>query len=201
MSLLRASEPSHDELFAAVGVARSRGVGNDDAPLDDLAALLWAAQHGSPESQEEDPCDADKIEYILRLAVSRLGGKSARTLEALLGLSRQTRSRTVKFRREEAAKLYGKSRDTFRVHFEPSLLMAVATHLRVLVDERRLAVREAQLTKLLRTYSDSHEATPLEDEESLETEEPPYPFAPFISQDMIEEVFEEKRRETYLQLF
>jgi hypothetical protein len=136
----RAREPSHDELFADVVIARHRGVGNVEAPLDDLAALRWAARNGCPASHDEDLIDdAERIEYILRLAVSRLGGKSAQAIEALLGLSMQTRGRTVRFRRGVAAELYGKSRDTFRSHFETSLLMAVATHLRVLVDERRLA--------------------------------------------------------------
>jgi len=154
----RAREPSHDELFANMAEVRSRGVGNVEAPLDDLPALRWAARNGCPASHDEYLTDAEKIEYILRLAVSRLRGKSAQAIEALLGLSRQTRGRTVGFRRGEAVKLYGKSRETFRVRFETPLLMAVTTNLRLLVDERRLAIREARLPTFSNNDKDPSES-------------------------------------------
>jgi hypothetical protein len=182
----RAPEPSHDELFEDVAEVRSRGVGNDEKPLVDLAALLWAARNASPESQVGEEIDnADKIEYALRLAVSRLGGKSAQATEALLGLSEQTRGRTPGFRRKEAARLYGKPRETFRVRFETPLLMAVATYLRVLVDERRLADVRTELRALLMKNPDLPTPSLLDLDDDWETNGPGYPFEPLLTDEIL----------------
>lgn len=199
---IREPEPSHDALFEDVAEVRSRGVGNEQEPLTDLAALRWAARNASPESQDEEEIDdADKIEYALRLAVSRLGGKSAQATEALLGLSKQTRGHTPGVRRGEAVKIYGRSRETFRVRFETPLLMAVATNLRALVDERRLADVRAELRALLTKNQDLPTPSLLDLDDDWETEGPGYPFEPLISEEQIAEIFEKQRRETYLQLF
>jgi hypothetical protein len=190
----RAREPSHDELFANVAIARSRGVGNVEAPLDDLAALLWAARNGCPASHDEDLIDdAERIEYVLRLAVSRLGGKSAQAIEALLGLSMQTRGRTVRFRRGVAAELYGKSRDTFRTHFETSLLMAVVTNLLTLVDERRLATLKAKLLPLSKDDENSPKPSVLDLDDDWENE-PAFPFEPIFSADDTVKMGEKQKR-------
>jgi hypothetical protein len=190
----RAPEPSHDELFEDVAEVRSRGVGNEEKPLVDLAALLWAARNASPEGQnEEEIDDADKIEYTLRLAVSRLGGKSAQAIEALLGLSKQTRGRTIGFRRGEAVKLYGKSRETFRVRFETPLLMAVATYLRVLVDERRLADVRAELRALLTKNQDLPTPSLLNLDDDWETDGPGYPFRPLLTDEVLRMVKKPQR--------
>jgi hypothetical protein len=197
--IIRAPEPTHEELFEDVAKARSRGVGNREKPLTSLPALLWAARIIGGDEPEID--DDEKIEYALRLAVARIGGKSARAMEALLGLSQQTRGLSAGTRRKKAVEIFERSHETFRVRFETPLLMAIATYLRVLVDERCLADREAELMIRLRAFGDSPEPQALESDEDWGTDGPGPPFIPFISQEELAELLEKRHRETYLQLF
>ena len=187
-----------DSLHTDVGKARTRGVGNVEKPLVDLPALLWAARIiGGDEPEIEDD---DKIEYALRLAVARLGGQSALAIEALFGLSQLTRDRSTGIRRGSAAKIYGKKPEYFRAHFEMPLLMALATNLRVLVDERRLADVRAELQALLTKNQDLPTPSLLDLDEDWE-DEPVLPWQPLISSEDVAKMMEKQRRETYLQLF
>ena len=197
----RAPEPSHDELFADMLEVRSRGVGNEEKPLDDLAALRWAAKNGCPASHDGDLIDeAEKIEYVLGLAVSRLGGKSAQAIQARLGLSSQTRGRSPGLRCREAIKIFERSEDAFRTRFEIPLLMAVATYLRVLVDERCLAIREAELLTRLKHNENSPKPAVRGIDDDWENE-PAFPWEPLISPDEIAKIMDKQQKETFLQLF
>jgi hypothetical protein len=189
----RVRDPSHDELFEDVVKVRRRGVGNVEAPLDDLAALLWAAQNGCPASYDEDAIDDDeRIEYVLRLAVSRLGGKSAQAIEALLGLSHQTRGHSPGWRRGEAAKRYGKSSETFRVRFETPLLMTVTTYLHLLVAERRLTNREELLKASSKGKKDTSNKSLPDDFYDDGDDEVGYPIGPLFTVEQLAKLANKK---------
>jgi hypothetical protein len=132
------AHPEHDKLYKELGTVRTRGFGNLADRLADLKGLVGVARVVGVGAN-----DTDKIEDAVRQAVRRLGGIGTASMEALFGMGAKTRSLNVTERRTKAAELYDyKSYELFRTRFEPSLLMFVATYLRVLVDERRLAERE-----------------------------------------------------------
>jgi hypothetical protein len=129
--------PSHDQLYREVGLVRTRGPASLAEERSDLPGLLIVANVISSGTN-----DASKIEDALRGAALRLGGIGTPAVEMLLGLTSDTRSLSVTERRTRAAAAYNyKTYEVFRTRFEPSLLMFVATYLRVLVDERHLAER------------------------------------------------------------
>jgi hypothetical protein len=132
------TEPDHHQLYQEIGIVRTRGFGNLVEVASDLPGLRSVARVIGSGTD-----DAGKIEDAIRQAVQRLGSKGTSAIEALLGMTPTTRGEKVEPRRERAAKLYDhKSYELFRTRFEPSLLMFVATYLRVLTDERHLAKRE-----------------------------------------------------------
>jgi hypothetical protein len=129
------ADPRHQALYEALVEVRTRGISNPSKPLQDVEALLTVARVVSTEHDDED-----KIIEALGNAVGRLGGTSAKAIEALLGLDEATRGHDVSSRREKAAEEYDYiSAETFRTRYEPQLLMAVATHLFILLAEHRLA--------------------------------------------------------------
>lgn len=132
------TDPSHDQLFREIGAVRTQGFGN---LLPEALPNLLSVASSIGAGQDE----AGKIEDALSQAVRHLGGIGTSAIEALLGM-RETRGESVEERRKRAAMLYDhKSYEVFRTRFEPSLLMFVATYLRVLADEHRLTERERQL--------------------------------------------------------
>lgn len=127
--------PSHDALHRDVVAARTRGAGHRDEPLTDFRSLLWCAGQASWASTDEE-----KIEDTLRRATARLGGQTGRAMEALFGLTEETRGRKIRPRRTVAAQLYDhKSYEAFRVHYEPQLLLATTTQISILIANRYLA--------------------------------------------------------------
>jgi hypothetical protein len=133
---------THDQLYREIGLVRTRGMGNLRDVLSELPGLLDVARLSGSGTD-----DADKIEDVLSQAVQRLGGMGSSAIKALFGISSETRSLSVKKRRERAAQLYGyKAYEVFRTRFETSLLMFVATYLHLLVDEQRLAKWDQDLS-------------------------------------------------------
>jgi hypothetical protein len=193
--------PSLEVLLAYVAEVRSRGIGNREKPLTGLDVLRWTARYICPDSNDEES-DTEAIEYIIGRAASRLHGKSAKAVEALLGLSNETRGLSVGKRRQRAAEILEKSLGTFHVRYETHLLGAVAAHLQVLIAERRLESREREFNSRERTAERAQNDPSAEQDDSCESgESPNWPWEPLISQKQVQELIEKHQRETHLQLF
>lgn len=146
------TDPDHDQLCREIRIVRTRGFGNLTEAASDLPGLCNVAGVIGSGTDE-----VGKIEDAVKQAVQRLGGTGTAAIKALLGATQETRGLGVKERRERAAALYDfKAYEVFRTRFEPSLLMFVATYLRVLVDEWRLAAREHVVARAERTIDGRH---------------------------------------------
>ncbi|MHB8242652.1 MAG: hypothetical protein ACYDHN_11745 [Solirubrobacteraceae bacterium] len=198
---IREPGPTHDEVAADIAAVRKRGVGNVRKPLVDLVALSWVAERACPDDPDDGGVEAaEKIEYVIRQAVSRLGGKSTQAAEALLGLSYDTLGHSVYDRREKAAALHGKSYETFRVRYETALLTMVAAYLRILVEEKRLATWEERLVDIANEAADSPEPESSELVSNDDCENgPAFPFERISSVTQLVELAKEHSGEDILQ--
>lgn len=137
------SDPAHEDLYREVGLVRTKGVADLPALVSEVPLLGEIADVIGAGAEA-----AERIEDALRKSVQRLGGMGTPALEALFGLDPATRGLGVAGRRTAAAEIYDyKAYEVFRTGHEPSLLMFVATYLRVLVDEQRLDERERAFAK------------------------------------------------------
>jgi len=135
-------DPSHHVILDELGVVRRWGIGNLDHPLSERSELVRIARVASDAEGDEA-----KVEDMIGRAVAWLGDDDTRTIEALLGLSSETRGHEVPRRREAALKKAGhKNIDVFRKGLEWRLLFATAVGCRLLLAEARLVSREKRLS-------------------------------------------------------
>jgi hypothetical protein len=124
--------PSSEALVADLKVLREKGL----LRLEELrlSALLGA---GRTISADERATDQVVIEIALRKAIERVGGGAyGESAAALFGLEQGTRTRNSRLRRELAAGKLGRTADTFRKRYEPTMLAGIATQILALCSEQ-----------------------------------------------------------------
>lgn len=154
----RATLPSHEGVYDDVRVVATCGVGHSNLRADQLTDLLCAARiicdgdaDTPADDHEREVSDLETIVHALGHAAYDLGGRNAKSVLALLGLTDETRGRLLAERRERAVQEYtepGKkpaTRETFRAHHEKMLLIEVARRICRLADEQFLKDWQVQL--------------------------------------------------------
>jgi len=124
--------PTTDALVADLKTLREKGLSRLDAL--ELPALQAAGRIIAADTTQ---APSVAIETAVRRAVARAGGGAYGESAALLfGLEQGTRTSSPRLRRERAAAKVGRSADTFRKRYEPTMLLTITNQLLTLCSEQ-----------------------------------------------------------------